>query len=204
MTDPIVARWAEAERILDEVLDLPDGDQAAAARARCGEDAELAAVVQRLLATTLDVDVSAPAALVASALAETQAAEALPASIGPFRVLRELGRGGMGRVVLALRDGLDGGPHVAIKMLDRAMARGDDRRRFDRERETLARLQHPHIARLFDGGVADDGTPYLVRARRSTSTAAAGLSTYQRGSAWYARSARLSSTPTAGSWCTAT
>ena len=162
MTDPIVARWAEAERILDEVLDLPDGDQAAAARARCGEDAELAAVVQRLLATTLDVDVSAPAALVASALAETQAAEALPASIGPFRVLRELGRGGMGRVVLAVRDGLDGGPHVAIKVLDRAMARGDDRRRFDRERETLARLQHPHIARLFDGGVADDGTPYLV------------------------------------------
>ena len=162
MTDPIVARWAEAEGILDEVLDLPDGEQVAAARARCGHDTELAAIVQRLLATTLDVDVSAAAALMASALAETPAAEALPASIGPFRVLRELGRGGMGRVLLAVRDGLDGAPQVAIKVLDRAMARPDDRRRFDRERETLARLQHPHIARLFDGGVADDGTPYLV------------------------------------------
>ena len=162
MNDPIVARWAEAERILDEVLDLPDGEQAAAARARCGEDAELAAAVQRLLETTLDVDAAAPAALVAAALADAPAADEPPASIGPFRVLRELGRGGMGRVLLAVRDGLDGAPRVAIKVLDRAMARPDDRRRFDRERETLARLQHPHIARLFDGGVADDGTPYLV------------------------------------------
>ena len=162
MNDPIVARWAEAERILDEVLDLPDGEQAAAARARCGEDAELAAAVQRLLETTLDVDAAAPAALVAAALADAPAADEPPASIGPFRVLRELGRGGMGRVLLAVRDGLDGAPRMAIKVLDRAMARPDDRRRFDRERETLARLQHPHIARLFDGGVADDGTPYLV------------------------------------------
>ncbi len=162
MTDPIVARWAEAERILDEVLDLPQGDQAAAAHARCGHDAELAAVVQRLLETTLDDDVSAPAVLVASALADARTLDALPASIGPFRVLRELGRGGMGRVLLGVRDGLDGAPPVAIKVLDRAMARAEERRRFDRERETLARLQHPHIARLFDGGVAGDGAPYLV------------------------------------------
>lgn len=164
MTDPLVARWAEAERILDAVLDLPDVEQAAAARARCDGDAELAAVVQRLLDTSADAVLPSPAGLVRSALAAAPPIADVPAAIGPFRVLRELGRGGMGRVLLGVRDGLDGAPPVAIKVLDRAMAGADDRRRFDRERETLARLRHPHIAQLFDGGVADDGTPYLVMA----------------------------------------
>jgi serine/threonine-protein kinase len=162
MTDPIVARWADAERILDEVLDLPADAQAAAADARCGGDAELAAVVRRLLDTSPDVALPSPAALVASALDDARHAEAVPAAIGPFRVLRELGRGGMGRVLLARREGLDDAPLVAVKVLDRPMAGTEDRRRFARERATLSRLGHPHIARLFDGGVADDGAPYLV------------------------------------------
>ena len=162
MTDPLVARWAETERILDDVLDLPAGEQAAAAARRCAGDAELASVVRRLLDTTLDDVLPSPAALVASALSEARRTAALPTAIGPFRVLRELGRGGMGRVLLAVRDGLDGAPRVALKVLDRPVAGPADRRRFARERETLARLNHPHIARLFDGGVADDGAPYLV------------------------------------------
>ena len=162
MTDPLVARWADAERILDAVLDLPEAEQPAAARARCGDDAELVEVVRRLLDAG-QPDMPATGALIADAFALEAASEAaLPAHIGPFRVLRELGRGGMGRVLLGVRDQLDGAPRVAIKVLERPMAGSDARRRFERERETLARLEHPHIARLHDGGVTADGTPYLV------------------------------------------
>ena len=89
-------------------------------------------------------------------------ASTVPDFVGPFRVLAELGRGGMGRVLLAVRDGLEGAPRVAIKVLDRQVDNAEARRRFDRERETLARLEHPHIARLYDGGVTADGVPYLV------------------------------------------
>jgi serine/threonine-protein kinase len=163
MIDPIVARWADAERVLDEVLDLPDGEQAAAARARCGDDAVLLSVVLRLLEAGHTDVVPVAAAFVAEALdAGEDDGGTAPAMVGPFRILRELGRGGMGRVFLGIRDGLDGAPRVAVKVLDRPMAGSDVRRRFDRERETLARLEHPHIARLQDGGVTADGTPYLV------------------------------------------
>ncbi len=163
MTDPLMARWADAERILDAVLDLPEAEQAAAALARCGGDDELAAIVRRLLDAS-HADMPAAAALMTDALAlEAGAAgDSLPTHVGPFRILRELGRGGMGRVLLGVREGLAGAPRVAVKVLDRPMASSDARRRFDRERETLARLEHPHIARLHDGGVTADGTPYLV------------------------------------------
>ena len=163
MTDPIMSRWADAERILDQVLDLREPEQEAAARARCGDDAELAGVVLRLL-DQRHADVPPTGALVADALSSGAGDpdDAVPAQVGPFAVVRELGRGGMGRVLLGVRDGVDGAPRVAIKVLDRPMAGSDARRRFDRERETLARLEHPHIARFHDGGVTADGTPYLV------------------------------------------
>ncbi len=161
MTDPLVARWADAERILDAVLDLPESEQPAAALARCGDDGELAVVVRRLLDAS-HADMPAAGGLISDALALAGGAEALPTRVGPFRIVRELGRGGMGRVLLGVREHLEGAPRVAIKVLDRPMAGSDARRRFDRERETLARLEHPHIARLHDGGVTADGTPYLV------------------------------------------
>ena len=162
MTDPLVARWADAEQVLDAILDVPEPERPTAARARCGDDVELAALVQRLLDAS-HADMPAAGEIVADALTRGAVADdTLPAHVGPFRILGELGRGGMGRVLLGTREGLEGAPRVAIKVLDRPMAGSDARRRFDRERETLARLEHPHIARLHDGGVTADGTPYLV------------------------------------------
>ena len=115
MTDPLVARWADAERILDAVLDLPDAEQPAAARARCGDDAELADVVRRLLDAS-HADMPATGSLVAEAFAlEAARGDALPAHVGPFRILRELGRGGMGRVLLGVREHLEGAPRVLVK-----------------------------------------------------------------------------------------
>ncbi|WP_242112952.1 serine/threonine-protein kinase [Luteimonas aquatica] len=84
-----------------------------------------------------------------------------PAQVGPYRILRVLGEGGMGRVLLAERD-VDGTPRrVALKLLHGVP--GDTaRRRLARERELLAGLHHPHIAGLVDSGLSDDGRPYLV------------------------------------------
>lgn len=83
-------------------------------------------------------------------------------TVGPYRILRELGRGGMGTVYLAERD--DVGLRVALKLLrpGAGLASPDDVRRFLLERRLLARLDHPHIARLLDGGVMADGTQWLA------------------------------------------
>jgi serine/threonine protein kinase len=82
--------------------------------------------------------------------------------IGAYRVLRLLGEGGMGQVFLAERDDGDFAQRVALKRIRADFAGTETRLRFLREREILARLVHPHIAQLHDGGLADDGTPYFT------------------------------------------
>lgn len=79
--------------------------------------------------------------------------------IGPYRVVRQLGEGGMGTVLLAVRDQAEFAQRVAIKLV-----RGGESlmQRFRQERQILAALEHPNIARLFDGGTTADGLPYLV------------------------------------------
>lgn len=83
--------------------------------------------------------------------------------IGPYQLMSVLGSGGMGTVFLASRADGSFDRSVALKVLHRSPSDEDARRRFQRERQILADLTHPHIARLLDGGVVDDGTiPYLV------------------------------------------
>ena len=82
--------------------------------------------------------------------------------VGPYRLLGELGRGGMGAVFRAVRDDHALDREVALKLVDPGIASDGALRRFRAEREILARLQHPNIAALFDGGTTEDGRPYLV------------------------------------------
>jgi serine/threonine-protein kinase len=82
--------------------------------------------------------------------------------IGAYRVIRELGRGGMGVVLLAERDDPSLAQQVAIKLTRVSFQSEFYARRFLDERQILATLEHPNIARLLDGGVTEDGTPYLV------------------------------------------
>ena len=82
--------------------------------------------------------------------------------LGPYRILVEIGRGGMGVVYRASRDDGDFAKEVAIKLIDPGMRSEDILKRFRAERQILAMLDHPHIARLIDGGTAPDGSPYLV------------------------------------------
>ncbi|MCC6367876.1 MAG: protein kinase [Bryobacterales bacterium] len=82
--------------------------------------------------------------------------------IGPYRVERELGRGGMGVVFLAWRSDQHYRKQVAIKLLHGGMQSEEMRRRFRIERQVLANLEHPNIARLLDGGETEQGDPYIV------------------------------------------
>jgi eukaryotic-like serine/threonine-protein kinase len=83
-------------------------------------------------------------------------------SVGPYRILREIGRGGMGAVYLAERADEQFEKQVAIKLLPLGLGNAGARERFDAERRILARLDHPGIARLLDGGITADGSPFFV------------------------------------------
>jgi serine/threonine protein kinase/tetratricopeptide (TPR) repeat protein len=82
--------------------------------------------------------------------------------VGPYKILREVGRGGMGVVYLAERDDERFRQRVAIKVVKRGLDTDDILHRFRHERQILASLDHPNIARLFDGGETEDGRPYFV------------------------------------------
>jgi hypothetical protein len=83
-------------------------------------------------------------------------------AVGPFRLLRLIGKGGMGAIFLAQRESADFDQRVAVKLLRRGLFSQLEQRLFRRERRALAALSHPNIARLIDGGVTDAGVPYLA------------------------------------------
>lgn len=88
--------------------------------------------------------------------------EEAPPRLGPYRLLRRLGAGGMGTVHLAVRDDGEFAKRVALKIVKRGMDTEEVLRRFEQERQVLASLDHPGIARVLDGGRCPDGRPYLV------------------------------------------
>ena len=101
-------------------------------------------------------------ALGATRLLQVSEKLGLPQRAGPYRLVREIGRGGLGVVYLGMR--VEGGfeQKVAIKLIKRGMDSEDILRRFHDERRILASLEHPHIARLIDGGLMDDGRPWFA------------------------------------------
>ena len=87
--------------------------------------------------------------------------EAVPERVGPYRLVREIGRGGLATVHLAERDG-EFSRKVAVKLIRRGLDTEDILERLRLERQILAHLDHPYIARMFEGGTTDDGRPYFV------------------------------------------
>ena len=161
-------RWTEVRSLFEELVDAKPSERRITLDALAATDPDLAGRVEKLLAADSEAGrfLETPAVAVAGGLFDglpEPADEAPPPrQIGPYRVLGRLGRGGMGEVLLAERaDGLFE-QRVAIKLLRHGMASDDVLSRFTRERRILARLEHPHIARLIDGGAADDGRPYFV------------------------------------------
>jgi len=157
------ARWEQIQALFHEVADLPDPAQRASLEAQCAEDPTLMTEVLSLLEqdgrgdSLLDRDAAHVAAEV---LDEGIPPALLDQTFGPYRLKEALGQGGMGVVYLAEREDL--GSVAAIKILRDAWLSPDRRERFASEQRTLAQLNHPAIARLYDADTLPDGTPWFV------------------------------------------
>ncbi|WP_343622381.1 protein kinase domain-containing protein [Roseateles puraquae] len=163
MSGPAQKRWQVLSPLLDELLDLDAPGRDARLQALASQDADLADELRALLAK--DEALSDQGFLerpVAETLAlDTQEAIGEGMTLGPYRLEKVLGQGGMGSVWTAVRaDGRFDG-RVAVKFLRSGLLSAGGAGRFAREGQILARLAHPHIARLLDAGVAE-GQPYLV------------------------------------------
>jgi non-specific serine/threonine protein kinase/serine/threonine-protein kinase len=154
-------QWQRLEDVFHAALEQPPDSRAAFLDRACGNDTDLRTEVERLLYA--DAHASAFVGSAAAGVGR-MAAAALPAGdhIGPYRVVRELGRGGMGTVYLAERADAQFDMRVAIKLIKRGMDSDAVLERFRHERQILAGLDHPNIARLLDGGTTADGLPYFV------------------------------------------
>ncbi|MEM1055343.1 MAG: protein kinase [Bacteroidota bacterium] len=159
-------RWATLQTLLAEALDLDPDERAVFLEQQ--RDPEMAAELAALLdaADAVPAFLDGPPAWDAHAVLD--AADGPPdlagTVVGPYRLVRELGRGGQGRVFLAHRD--DVGTQVALKLVHGTLTAPEVVKRFLTERRVLAGLVHPHIARLLDAGAVRLGgpseTPYLV------------------------------------------
>jgi serine/threonine-protein kinase len=155
------ARWQRVQQLLDEALSLPPDRVPSFLADACAGDAELQHEAERLYAACQsagDFLVEPPADLVSALLADSPGSAQRP--IGPYTLIREIGRGGMGAVWLAER--ADVQKRVALKLVSGGLHSPARVQRFLLERRVLARLEHPNIARLLDAGIAPDGTPWLA------------------------------------------
>jgi serine/threonine-protein kinase len=170
-------RWRRLSSVLDAALDLPPEARSRYLDAACQGDESLRRQVEELLQAEAAAGgfLAAPAAERAAPLvvemmgplAEASSAEPPPAGrmVGAYRLLGPLGEGGMGTVHLAERADGQFEQQVAIKLLRHGLHSPEAQRRFLLERQILARLEHPAIARLLDGGVTEHGVPFFVMER---------------------------------------
>ena len=154
-------RWQRIEDLFHAALDLEPAKRQSFLILECAGDAELEGEVLKMLAADERGDTRIHDAVGGAAAAAAEPARA-PDRVGAYRLVSEIGRGGMGVVYLAERDDDSFTRRVAIKFLGGAFDAPYARDRFAQERRILAGLDHPYIARLLDGGAASDGRPYLV------------------------------------------
>jgi eukaryotic-like serine/threonine-protein kinase len=171
-------RWKQVEEVFQSALDLPEAERAGYISAACAGDEELGRQVVALVEqyeeagdfierpAQVVVDIRTGAGLFTTGAAG-EAGEPLPdpllgRRVGPYKLIREIGRGGMGAVYLAERADGEFRQRVAVKLIKRGMDTDFILRRFRNERQILATLDHPNIGRLLDGGTTDDGLPYFV------------------------------------------
>jgi serine/threonine-protein kinase len=153
-------RWHEVDRVFAAVLERPAVERPEALDAACAGDCELQREVEQLLAADESI----------GAFLEAPAGELLglvppggdSGRVGSYRLLHRIGSGGMGTVYLARRDDDQYERLVAVKVLRWGLDTPEARLKFLAERQILARLEHPNIARLYDGGTTAEGRPYLV------------------------------------------
>jgi tetratricopeptide (TPR) repeat protein len=146
--------WSRVKDVLDECLDLEPAQWPAFLDRACGSDAALRAEVDSLLAAHQAAG---------DFIAEPVLKESFVGThLGHWKVVRDIGEGGMGRVCLAERDDGQYQQLAAIKILKRGMETDLTLRHFQMERQILAGMRHANIARLLDGGITPGGRPFFV------------------------------------------
>jgi len=162
------ARWRQVLDAADRAFELAPEERAAFIDQWSADDPSLGAELKALLAeaegpSILESPAAAFAAPILNALGSEPELAPSESRFGPYQILRELGRGGMGAVYLAERSDDQYRKRVALKLLPARMGGGDRRvQRFLEERQILAALDHPGIARLVDGGITPSGLPWFA------------------------------------------
>jgi len=156
--------WRQVKDVFFEVLEKPQAARADFLREVCGADSGLRAEVENLLAAHFESEsfIENPAFEVASVFKPNDAANPAEKHFGNYKIIREIGAGGMGAVFLAERSDGEFEQQVAVKIIRQSIADKQITNRFKRERQILASLNHPNIARLLDGGITPDGLPFLA------------------------------------------
>ncbi|MDJ0710645.1 MAG: serine/threonine-protein kinase [Woeseiaceae bacterium] len=164
MPDNDAARWARINALFDRALQIPAVGRDRFLVAECAGDSDLLDEIRALLAAADEENTGLRQALgdAAARVTDTQDADFLQQRIGNYRLVELLGTGGMGNVYLGKRDDDQFEHEVAIKLVHAGAGNSHFVERFKAERQVLASLDHPNIARLLDGGETDDGLPYLV------------------------------------------
>jgi TolB-like protein/Flp pilus assembly protein TadD/tRNA A-37 threonylcarbamoyl transferase component Bud32 len=168
-------RWKQIEEVFQAALDLPEAERRGFVAGACAGDDTLREQVAALIAQHDEAGdfIEAPAFAAAdlhpavdphatTPITDSFGDPSIGLKVGAYRIVREIGRGGMGAVYLTERADSEFRMRAAIKLIKRGMDTDFILRRFRNERQILATLDHPHIARLLDGGTTDDGRPYFV------------------------------------------
>jgi non-specific serine/threonine protein kinase/serine/threonine-protein kinase len=162
-------RWQQVKEVCNAALDRAVDERAAFLDAACGGDLPLRQQVEHFLHRYEEAGdfIEDRAATFYDALLPDAAVmppfdDLIGRQIGVYKLVREIGRGGMGTVFLAVRADDQYKKRVALKLVRRGMDTKDILRRFRHERQILASLNHPYIAQLLDGGTTEDGLPYFV------------------------------------------
>jgi eukaryotic-like serine/threonine-protein kinase len=155
-------QWDRIQQLFLAVADLPDDLRSAYLDQHCLQDSALRQRVEKLLRAEAKAAAGVAEAIRSEARALFAASDLSGTRLGSYRLVRPIGQGGMGAVYLATRDDDQFEKQVAIKVVKRGMDTDEVLRRFRHERQILANLEHPYIARLIDGGSTEDGRPFLV------------------------------------------
>ncbi|MCB1845457.1 MAG: protein kinase, partial [Halioglobus sp.] len=156
--------WEQVESLFHTALEKPPAERATFLDTACGADHALRQEVEAMLAADDGQDGVLDHPLPVADIGLDSAPVRLTDGqvVGPWRILSELGRGGMGVVYLAERADGTYEQQVALKVIRGGIFAADMEPHFVRERRILGRLQHPNVARLIDAGSTADGLPYLV------------------------------------------